>query len=381
MRIAIVIDSLCKGGAERQALLSARGLACRANYVELIRYYQAAEEYDPNSAVPARSMLILKSRRPIRFVFRLARHLRRGRFDVVYALKETPCFYGCLAAWLARVPVRLAGCRTQFEHSGLNKSALRLVDRLATAWIPNSLGVSQSLVNMFGVVNERLHIVLNGIEASDWQSSVSAADARTRLGLPADAPTVAMIAALRPEKNHGMFIRMADAVHHAIPNARFLIVGDTGRSDDAAHARLREMAEACGVASRVHFLGQRSDIADVLAAVDVSVLTSDHEGLSNALLESMAAGKAVVTTDYRGADEVVTQGVDGFITPRGDAQAMADCVIRLFSDGALRARVGEQARRMVAERFSLEAMTDRLLAVYRQYLPGGGERVERPQDS
>jgi len=248
---------------------------------------------------------------------------------------------------------------------------LRLVNRTVAAWIPNSQGVAETLVEYLGVERARLHVVHNGIDVSALASALNRGEALRRLGLPADAPTVAMIAAIRPEKNHGMFIRMTEVVHHANPNARFLIVGDTGRSDDAAHAKLRQMAETCGVAEHIHFLGQRADIADVLAAVDVSVLTSDHEGLSNALLESMAVGKAVVTTDYRGADEVVTHGVDGFITPRGDAQAMAKCVSQLLADGDLRTRVGEQARRMVAERFSVDAMVDRLLAVYRQYLPGG----------
>ena len=371
MKVALVIDSLAKGGAERQALLSARMLGARGCDVELIRYHRASDEYDATSCGPARAVLIEKQNQPVRFFVRLVQHLRAGKFDVVHAFKETPCMYGCLAAAIAGVPVRLAGYRAQVAAPGLTRRLLKLVDRASAAWIPNSQAVAETLVEYLGVDRSRLHVVHNGIDATALKSSLTSAEARSRLGLPAGAPTVAMIAALRPEKNHAMFLRMADEVHHAIPNTQFLIVGDTGRSDDAAHARLLGMAATSGVGNRIHFLGQRADMANVLAAIDVSVLTSDHEGLSNALLESMAVGKAVVTTDYRGADALVTQGVDGFITPRGDASAMAECVKCLISDDELRARVGEQARRMVAERFSVDAMADGLLSVYRRYLPTG----------
>lgn len=368
MKVAIVVDSLAKGGAERQALLSARLLAGRGCDTELIRYHRVADEYDPASCAPARAVLIEKRGAPLRFFVRLVMHLRRGQFDVAHAFKETPCIYGCLAAAVAGVPVRLAGHRTQFVPPGMTRRLLRLVDRTATAWVPNSPAVALALADQLGVDQSRLHVIPNGIDPAALQSTLSAAAARTRLGLPAEAPTVAMIAALRPEKNHPMFVDMAIEVARSVPLARFLIVGDTGRSDDAAHERLHSIAAQAGIADRIHFLGQRSDIADVLAAVDVSVLTSDHEGLSNALLESMAAGKCVVTTDYRGADDVVTHGEDGFITPRGDAKAMAGCVTRLLSDPSLRARTGERARKRVAERFGVEAMADGLLAVYQKYL-------------
>jgi len=380
MKVALVIDSLAKGGAERQALLSARVLAARGCDVELIRYFKEADEYEEGGCAPARAVLIEKRNRPLRFFVRLVRYLRRGKFDVVHAFKETPCIYGCLAAAVAGVPVRLAGYRAQVSPPGMARRMLQLVNRTASAWIPNSQGVAETLVEYLGVDRGRLHVIHNGIDVPAPASRLDRGEARRRLELPEDAPTVAMVAALRPEKNHGMFVRMADEVRHSIPNAQFLIVGDTGRSDDDAHARLRAMAEVCGVANRIHFLGQRSDIPDVLAAVDVSVLTSDHEGLSNALLESMAVGKAVVTTDYRGADEVVTHGVDGFITPRGDARAMGKCVSQLLTDVELRTRVGEQARRTVTERFSVDALADRLIAVYQQYLPGGEAHMQRPQD-
>lgn len=369
MKVALVIDSLAKGGAERQALLSARLLAERGCDVELIRYHAVVDEYDPAAGAPARALMLEKRGRPVRFFARLVIHLRRGRFDVVHAFKETPCMYGCLAAAVAGVPVRIGGYRAQVALPGLTRWMLQMVDRVSTAWIPNSQAVAETLVEYLGVERSRLHVVQNGIDLATLRSSLAPEEAKRQLGLPADAPTVAIIAALRPEKNHEMFVRMAGEVHRACSDAHFLIVGDAGRSDGSAQARLQKLAVDCGVDRHIHFVGQRADMADVLAAVDVSVLTSEHEGLSNALLESMAASKAVVTTDYRGADAVISDDVNGFITPRGDASAMAECVSRLIGDPALRVRLGEQARVTVAERFSLDAMVDGLLAVYRRYLP------------
>ena len=368
MRIAIVTDSLSRGGAERQALVTVRELARRGHTAELIYYHDAPDSYDPATCAPGRAVRLSKSGGPLGLLYRLRSHLRRGRFEVMHAFKEWPIVYGCLASRAAGIPARFASYRCQIAWPGITRRALRVADRIATAWLPNSRGVAETLVEYLGVRRERIQVVHNGLDPAAFRSALSPDEARSRLGLATDAPTVTLLAALRPEKNHELFVRTAALVARRRPAARFLAVGDTGRDSAEYFDRIRRLVGELGVGDRVLFLGQRDDVAAILAATDVSILTSDHEGLSNALIESMAAGRAVITTDYRGAEDVVTHHVDGLITPRNDAEALAEHILALLDDPLRRAELGRAAMATVQNRFSLNAMTDRLLELYQHYL-------------
>ena len=168
-----------------------------------------------------------------------------------------------------------------------------------------------------------------------------------------------IVAGLRPIKNHRLFLDMARLVLAEIPETRFLLAGE-----GEMRPTLERYARELEISGRVMFLGGRSDIPDVLAATDVSVLTSHSEGLPNALLESMAVGIPVVTTDYAGARELVTDGAEGFIVPRGDAAALADRVLRLLREERLRESMGGNGARTVAGRFSMDAMAASFLSAY-----------------
>src|SRR5262245_38522247 len=108
MRIAVVVDSLHRGGSERQACCTARGLAMAGHDVELFYYYKTRNEYESSSVAPAKLTLLTKNRIPPMFLLKLARRFRTGRFQVVHAFKDNPSIYACIAAWLARVPVRIS---------------------------------------------------------------------------------------------------------------------------------------------------------------------------------------------------------------------------------------------------------------------------------
>jgi glycosyltransferase involved in cell wall biosynthesis len=136
---------------------------------------------------------------------------------------------------------------------------------------------------------------------------------------------------------------------------------------------LEQRAEEMNIGTRVRFLGNRSDVAQVLAATSVSVLASHFEGTSNALIESMCAGVPVVTTDYAGAEELVTDGQDGFVVPRNDVGALADRIARLLENPPLRTAMGARGRETVGRRFSLEQLGQGLLRVYRLHLDACSE--------
>jgi glycosyltransferase involved in cell wall biosynthesis len=368
MRIALVIDSIMRGGAERQALYCARGLARRGSDVELVYYTRSPLDYDGSLAGGARLTCLPKQGRPLRLLARLRAHLARGRFDVVHSFKSTACLYGGVAAWLARVPVIVGSYRGgRYVESGATRLGHRLLARVQTAWVENSPGVVDELVRAVGVDRRRCHIVRNAIDPGAFRSDLDPAQARVRLGLDRDGETVTMLANLRPEKNHALFLEAAARVASARPRVRFLLAGEgpERRSIEAAVARL-------GLGERVHLLGMRDDVPDVLAATDVTVLTSDYEGFSNTQMESLAAGVPVVTTHWNGGEELVRDGHEGFVVAPGDAQALAARITSVLADPALRRRLGASGRERVESRFGLDATASALLALYEGLL---GERT------
>ena len=360
-RIALLIDSLARGGAERQCLLAARQLAARGLQVDLIYYHEVEDRYDASLAGDARLDFLEKRRQYGRFILRLANRLRRGRYDVLHAFKGSAAIYTAFAGSLARIPVIVGAYRVEFRGTGVYRQVLKQADRFLDAWVENSAASAQALQNRLGVRRDKCFVVYNGIEPTSFVSSLTPAEAKQRLQYSLDTPVVSILARLREQKNHQMFLHVAQQTRDQLPNTRFLVVGD-GPLEDA----LRKQATQLGISDRVDFIGSRQDIADILAATDVSVLTSEYEGLANAMVESMAAGVSVVTTDYDGHDEVVEDAVEGYVVPRGNVVQMADRLTRLINDEALRTEMGQRGRARVERQFGLEAMTDALVDVYHQ---------------
>src|SRR6185503_5152907 len=152
------------------------------------------------------------------------------------------------------------------------------------------------------------------------------------------------------------------------PDVRFLIVGETSPPDPAYLVELQRLAADLGVFDRVSFTGRRSDIPEVLAAADVSVMPSLNEALSNVLLESMAAGAPVVATRVGGTPEALDDGEAGLLVPPGDAGAITAAVSRLLDDRELACRLGRTARSAIGERFSVDRMVRSTEDLYTELL-------------
>jgi glycosyltransferase involved in cell wall biosynthesis len=358
----MIIDGLQQGGAERQALNTTTALVRQGCDVRLIYYHPRSErepEYEPGDGLAERVVCLPKRRRPLRFVFRLARYLREGRFDVVHSFKSVPTIYAYAAGRLARTPVILGGCQEEYSDRGVIRQAHRLIKHRIAGWIANAECVRDSLVRELGLDPARCHVVPNGVDPVTYRSSLTPAAARERLGLEPGVSTVTIVAGLRPIKNHVMFLDVAALMGERWPAVRFLVAGGGELRGDlesrTVHQRLGE---------RVHFLGPRADVPDILAATDVAVLTSHSEGLPNALLEAMAAGIPVVTTDYAGSRDLLTDGVEGFIVPRGDTATMACRIGALIEDRSLRGRMGANGAALVARRFTMDRMGAGFMRVY-----------------
>lgn len=365
MRIAIVLDSLNRGGAERQAVYATGQLARLGCDVSLIYYNRADYEYDASVLPRDRVVHLAKQGRPFRFLRRLRRHFIERKYDVVHGWMSVPGVYAGFAGRMAGVPVVFAGYRCEYDGTGFIRLAHRAVNKVVTGWIVNSKATVPSMVRGVGADPDKVCVVYNGIDPAAFVSKFNPAAARQRLNVAPDAPTVSIVGRLRAQKNHPLFIRAAALVSKQAPDARFLVVGD---GDGDEQQRLESLADSLGVRDKVLFLGSRSDIPDILAATDVMALTSHYEGVANSLLEAMCVGLPVVSTAYAGVEELVTHGHDGLIAPLGDAERWAEHVTQLLVDAALRRKMGENGRRTIESRFSMEAMGRNLLGVYESAL-------------
>jgi glycosyltransferase involved in cell wall biosynthesis len=367
MKIAIVIDSLAPGGAERQAFYTARELARSGCHADFIYYHNAPVEFDATLIAPARALYVSKGRGRLGFILRLRSLLKANQYDVVHGFKDSPSFYACIAARLAGAPVALGGYRSQYAGRGMIRICDKIVDRLADGWIVNARSIIPTLVAGIGARADRIDVVHNGIELEAFQIDTPPHQARVQLGLDPDTLVVSIVAVLREEKNHEMFLAVAAEVVRSNRRVTFLIVGDGPRRD-----HLQRRAEQLSLSNHVRFLGMRHDIPQILAASTVSVLTSPREGSANILIESMAAGVPVVTTDFAGVEEMIHDGREGFIVPLSDVPAMTQRIGDLLDQPALREKMGRHGKSTARSNFSMARMTDDLLAVYRKHLLARG---------
>jgi L-malate glycosyltransferase len=378
------------GGTERQVLNLGLSLDSKRFAVEFgcMRLWGALLPEISNSAIPVCAYPIrrLYGTGAINQQLRLARYLRRRRIQILHSYNLYSNVFAIPAAWLAGVPVIIASIRDRGVYlSTAQRHVQRYVCRLADCVLVNAESIKEWLVSD-GYDPSNIVVIRNGIDLARFDASP--AGIRASLDIPDGVPVVTMIARLNAKKGVEDFIDAAGIVARQFPDARFLIVGEGhvstkgGPTEDTGyHQALRLRAERSGLKNRLLFTGYRADVPALLAATTVSVLPSHSEGLSNTLLESMAAGAAVVATRVGGTPEVVEDGVNGLLVPAQDSNTLAGAIARLLADPQLAARLGAAARQSVRERFSLERMvhtTEQLyldLLVRRAAEPGWRRRL------
>jgi glycosyltransferase involved in cell wall biosynthesis len=293
---------------------------------------------------------LLANKYDLRILPRLWRLMRRPQADAIITVGAgDKMFWGRLAARLAGVPV----VASALHSTGWPDSIGRLNRRL-TRWTDAFIGVAEAhgrhLVETEGFPYHKVHIIYNGVDCERFAPRESAA-IRARLGIATDAPTVGILAALRPEKNHELFLEGAERVLRELPAARFLIIGDGPR-----RAVLEALAQRLNIAGAVSFLGSRSDVPELLSACDVVALTSHNEASPVSVLEALSVERPVVAANVGSVNETVVDGQTGRLFPAGDLGAFVAASLELLQDGALRARLGSEGRRRVVARWSLDAM-------------------------
>lgn len=297
------------------------------------------------------------------FDFRLVAQLRalltRERFDIVHSHAWGTLCEGYAAARLAGVLRIVHG-----EHGTMETRPRNLrVQRLVWHRVDRVLSVSERLADRMarevGYPRDRIQTIRNGLDLERWASGDRGAT-RAALGARPDDVLVLAVGRLVPVKNHALLMAAIAQARRGGARCRLLIAGDGPlRSELEAHSRI------LGIESEVMLLGARADVPDLLAACDVFVLSSDSEGMSNTIIEAMAAGRPVIATNVGGNAELVVDGQTGLLVESGNAGAMASAIASLTPDCARREAMGGAGRARAEREFSL----GRMIAEYeRMYL-------------
>lgn len=251
-------------------------------------------------------------------------------------------------------------------YEALDQAALRwAADRVIT--VSKEMAATLSLR---GYRNSSLIAIHNGIDLDLVRPSCPGADVRAELGIDARATVIGTVGRLVPVKGHETFLRAARRIADALPHTQFLIAGDGPLRQD-----LESLAAEVGVSSRCRFLGARHDVYDVMAAMDIVVLPSKHEGIPMALLEAMALQKPVIVTAVGGMPEVVKHHINGVLVQPGDDAGIAGACVELARDRKRALTLAAAARQTVEQTFSHHANA---AAVYQTYRHVAGDDPLEP---
>lgn len=347
-----IITSMPVGGAETSLVDLVRRMDREQFQPELC----CLKYFDPLGDLLAREIPAFTSLLAHKFDFavlwRLTRLLRQRRIDAVVTVGTggDKMFWGRLAGWLADVPVicsalHSTGLPDRVEFSN------RLLAPLTDAFIGVAKLHGQYLAAHEGCPARKVHVIPNGVDVERFHPRWPNEALRRELKLDPESPVVGIVAALRPEKNHEMFLYVAALVRLKLPNARFLIVGEGPQ-----RPRLEALAQSLGIADSVCFLGTRSDIPEILSVLDVVLLTSHMEANPLCLLEAMASEKPVVATRVGSVIESVLDGQTGHLVAPGDSQGMAGRVVELLTDRNRAAAMGRAGRENVIAHWSVDRM-------------------------
>ncbi len=294
----------------------------------------------------------------------MARLAWREKVDLIHSHLPDQNFYSSLVGRLTGRKIVVSYHGSQCKADGL-KGTLKLetVKRAAGAAVVCSDYLRKKLEEA-GFASEKIVRIYNGIEA-DRFAVPSGGSLRAELGCSNGTRLVGMVANVRESKGYEYFIRAARLVADSMPQVRFVAIGEV---DASIGSGLLSLWSELGLEHQLRFLGFRRDVDRLLGDLDVFVLSSLSEGFSLATVEAMAAGRPVIVTRSGGPEEVIEDGVTGFLVPRQDPQSLAAKICEVLNNKALAGALGQRAQAMVRNKFSLATMVGEYARVYERCL-------------
>lgn len=368
LRVVHIMTSILSGGAEENTLATCRGQVARGYDVWLV--YGKSVDWPTLATVPDGVHLIQDRHicRPIRpasdalALWSLSRTLKRLRPDVVHTHQSKAGVLGRVAAWLASVPVILHGVHILpfLNVSRAKRSAYLGMERGVAPITDGFIAVAKGMhdANLAAGLGraETNHVVYSGMDLGRFRRASPAEEApKGRM--------IAVVAALEPRKRHAEFLEAFAKLARTRADLHVCLFG--AGSEETA---LRSQVAALGLSKRVHFMGFRRDVDRWIAAADLCVLPSMREGLPRVVVQYVAAGKPVVVTHLQGIEEVVEDGVNGYVVGTNDFDALGDAMARVLDNPDVARDMSAASAAFDLSRWSIDRMEPAVDVILRNAL-------------
>ncbi len=365
MHVLHLVWNLIRGGTEGQCARVAMELSRRGdrNPVVVFRREGFFLEAVEQACGPVAEIGITRLLAPstVRAVVRLARRLREEQVDLLHTWDADAAIFGQFAAALAGIPLVTSRRDLGQIYPAHKVHLMRRADGKARRVVANAQAIVEAIARQ-GIAREKFRVIPNILDVDEFDR-LAAAPFLGAAAIPADTRFV-MVARLDPEKDVATFLNAAAIIRNAHPSATLVIAGD-----GVERRALESMAVRAGLEGRACFLGDVKDVPSLLRLCDVGVLTpSRNEGLSNTILEYMAAGLPVVATDCGGNRELIGPVAGNTVVPVGDMDAVASACLGLARNPALRKDTGRANREVIVRNHRPEVIGDRFAALYREVL-------------
>ena len=363
LRVFQVIGQLKRGGREFQMVQLVGGLMARGVEVKVVAFFGGPWLEVLNNELKVSVEIIHPH---LIRVPALLRRFRAWQPDVVHTHLGPANLYGRIAGRLARVPAVIA----QEGNDGTEKSMVRsTIDRILARWCDRVIINNQRGVDGYarlGVPRQIMRVVPNGMDVEGIASAASPA-ARELLPFGNDTIVIGTVGRLSAQKNHMLLMETFKKLQGKHPHLRLVIVGD-----GALRTKLERFAAELDITDKLYMAGQVKDAYRFAAAFDIFVLSSNYEGQSNALIECMMVGTPAVVTNAGGNRELIDHERSGLVVPLKDSDALATAIERMLEDRSQARKWSQVARDYARSQFSIEALTNNVLALYREVLESKG---------
>lgn len=325
-RVLFVANSLAIGGAERQLVNAACGLADRGHdvHVAALLDWVGLQPQLAAHGIPVHQLRIVRPVRAATALCSARQVVRRVRPDVLVAFDFQANLLARLVGHHLGVAV-ISSIRGARFGGPAREAWIRVTDRWSYRTTANSEAVAADLVRRGLVAAERIAVVPNLVDTTRTPRPGARERVRDELGVPASTVLFVALGHVVPAKDHATLVRALGRVPSEIP----LLVAVAGKVYDSERAELEELAASLGVSHRLRLLGHRRDVPDLLAAADALVSSSRSEGSPNAVMEAHGAGLPVVATRVGGTGELVLDGVSGRLVPACDPDALGHGLVEV----------------------------------------------------
>jgi len=294
-------------------------------------------------------------------VLELYRLMKKKQIHVVRTHRYRSNLYGRLAAFLAGVPVIIASVHDNYRTDKRPKRRImnRILSKITDKIVAVSEDVKEDIIRYDSIDPSKIEVIPNGIDVERFNPEKNTTDIRKEFSLEDDDIVIGFIGRIVPAKGLEYLLNALPYLKEEFKSIKLLIVGEGSLVE-----KLKESAKKNNIFDNILFTGRRRDIPEILASINIFVMPSIAEGLPNALLEAMAMGKPIVTTEVGGIPEIVKNGFNGLLVPPRDTLSLSKAIKELISNDRLAAKLGQAARDLVHDNLSIKAIAQKWQSLY-----------------